>query len=89
MCWTPSAAGGLSSASPPIPPSPAASQALLAAFAERGISWYPERLVRRLDPQRRAAILADGEEMPFDLFLGVPMHHAPAVVAESGMGVDG
>ena len=29
----------------PIPPSPAASEALLAAFAERGISWYPERLV--------------------------------------------
>src|SRR5580704_8130428 len=73
----------------PIPPSPAASQALLAAFAERGITWYPERLVRRLDPQRRVAILADGEEMPFDLFLGVPVHRVPAVVAESGMCVDG
>jgi sulfide:quinone oxidoreductase len=73
----------------PIPPSPAASQALLAAFAERGISWYPERLVRDLDPQRRMAILADGEEMPFDLFLGVPVHRVPAVVAESGMCVDG
>jgi sulfide:quinone oxidoreductase len=73
----------------PIPPSPAASQALLAEFAVRGISWYPERLVRRLDPQRRVAILADGEEMPFDLFLGVPVHRVPAVVAESGMCVDG
>jgi sulfide:quinone oxidoreductase len=73
----------------PIPPSPAASQALLAAFAERGINWYPERLVRRLDPQRRVAILADGEEMPFELFLGVPVHHVPAVVAESGLCVDG
>ena len=73
----------------PIPPSPAASQALLAAFAERGISWYPERLVRSLDPRRRVAILADGEEIPFDLFLGVPVHRVPAVVAESGMCVDG
>ena len=27
----------------PIPPSPAASQALLEAFAERGIGWYPDR----------------------------------------------
>jgi sulfide:quinone oxidoreductase len=51
----------------PIPPSPAASQALLAAFAERGISWHPERLVRSLDLQRRVAVLADGEEMPFDV----------------------
>jgi len=73
----------------PIPPSPAASQALLAEFAERGISWHPDRLVRRLDPQRRIVILADGEEMPFDLFLGVPVHRVPAVVAESGMCVDG
>jgi sulfide:quinone oxidoreductase len=73
----------------PIPPSPAASQALLAAFEERGISWHPERLVRGLDPERRVAILADGDELPFDLFLGVPVHRVPAVVAESGMCVDG
>jgi sulfide:quinone oxidoreductase len=73
----------------PIPPSPAASQALLAAFAERGISWHPDQLVRSLDGQRQVAILADGAEMPFDLFLGVPVHRAPAVVAESGMCVDG
>jgi sulfide:quinone oxidoreductase len=73
----------------PIPPSPAASQALLAEFVERGIGWHPDRLVRSLDPRRRVAILADGEEMPFDLFLGVPVHLVPAVVAESGMCVDG
>ncbi len=73
----------------PIPPSPAASEALLAAFAERGINWYPERVVRGLDSRHRVAMLADGEEMPFDLFLGVPVHRVPAVVAESGMCVDG
>jgi len=73
----------------PIPPSPAASQALLAAFAERGIGWYPDRLVLRLDPRRRVAILADGAQLPFDLFLGVPVHVVPPVVAESGMCVDG
>ncbi|GAC1444501.1 MAG: FAD/NAD(P)-binding oxidoreductase [Mycobacteriales bacterium] len=73
----------------PIPPSPAASQALLAAFTERGISWHPETLVRRLDPQRKVAITADGGEMPFDLFLGVPVHRVPRVVAESGMCTDG
>jgi sulfide:quinone oxidoreductase len=73
----------------PIPPSPAASQALLAAFADRGIAWHPERLVRGLDPQRRVAQLADGGELPFDLFLGVPVHRVPAVVAESGACVNG
>ena len=73
----------------PIPPSPAASTALLAAFAERGINWYPERLVSRLDPDRGVAVFADGTDMPFDLFLGIPVHKVPAVVAESGLTVDG
>jgi sulfide:quinone oxidoreductase len=73
----------------PIPPSPPASQAVLAAFAERGIEWHPETLVRGLDAERRVALLATGEEMPFDLFLGVPVHRAPAVVVDAGLTVDG
>jgi sulfide:quinone oxidoreductase len=71
----------------PIPPSPAASEALLGAFAERGIGWYPNRLVKEL--AEGVAVLADGTEMPFDLFLGVPVHRVPQVVADSGMTVDG
>lgn len=73
----------------PIPPSPRASDVLLAAFAERDIGWYPGRLVRALDPDRRVALLSDGGELPYDLFLGVPVHRAPAVVVDSGMTVDG
>jgi sulfide:quinone oxidoreductase len=73
----------------PVPPSPEASQALLQAFAERGIAWYPNRLIRELDPQRRVAVFSDGQELAYDLFLGVPTHRAPAVVVESGLAVDG
>lgn len=73
----------------PIPPSPAASQAILAAFAERGIGWHPNTTVRELDAARKVAVFADGSEMAYDLFLGVPKHRVPAVVAESGMTVDG
>lgn len=73
----------------PIPPSPATSQALIEAFAERGITFVPNRLVRALDPARRVAILDDESEMPYDLFLGVPKHRAPDVVAASGMTEDG
>jgi sulfide:quinone oxidoreductase len=73
----------------PIPPSPDASQALLAAFAERGIDWYPERLVRGLDAARKVAVLSDGTEMPYDLFLGVPVHRAPVVAESAGMTIDG
>ncbi|MEO8288842.1 MAG: FAD-dependent oxidoreductase [Chloroflexota bacterium] len=73
----------------PIPPSPATSQALLAAFAERGIKFVPNRLVRALDPARRVALLDDDSKMPYDLFLGIPKHVVPKVVAESGMTRDG
>jgi sulfide:quinone oxidoreductase len=73
----------------PVPPSPAASAALLAAFAERGISWHAERSVRALDPARKVALLDNQEELGYDLFLGVPVHRAPAVVLESELCVDG
>ncbi len=73
----------------PIPPSPGASTALLSAFEERGINWYPERMVTALDGDQKVAVLNGGEELPFDLFLGVPVHKAPAVVTESGLAVDG
>ena len=73
----------------PIPPSPDASKVILEAFADRGIEWYPSHLVRELDPARKVARFEDGTEMPFDLFLGVPQHRVPDVVAQSGMCVDG
>ncbi len=73
----------------PIPPSPDASAALLTAFAERDISWHPDQVVRALDPARNVVLLGDGGEMPYDLFLGVPVHRAPAVVEKSGLTVDG
>lgn len=73
----------------PIPPSPDTSKALLAAFAERNIRFIPKKLVRAIDGKRKVAILDDGTEMPFDLFLGIPKHKVPAVVEESGMAVNG
>src|ERR1700722_5466234 len=49
----------------PIPPSPQASQVVLAAFAQRGISWHPGLLVTALDPDRKAILLRDGGEIPY------------------------
>jgi len=73
----------------PIPPSPAASRALIAAFAARGIAFVPNRRVDALDTARRVAILDDGSEMPCDLFLGIPKHRVPDVVAASGLTENG
>jgi sulfide:quinone oxidoreductase len=73
----------------PIPPSPETSRALLQAFAERGIKFVPESIVVALDPNRHVAILDSGNELPYDLFLGVPKHRVPDAVANSGMTEDG
>ena len=69
----------------PIPPSPETSKALLASFAERGIRFVKDTLVKGLDGARKVAELSDGSEMPYDLFLGVPVHRVPQVVVESGL----
>jgi sulfide:quinone oxidoreductase len=73
----------------PIPPSPAASDALLEAFEQRGIEWHPRREVHELDAANKIAKLRDGGEMPYDLFLAVPVHRAPGVVVEAGLTKDG
>jgi sulfide:quinone oxidoreductase len=73
----------------PVPPSPETSEALLAAFAERGIAFIGGRRLQSLDGGRGVAVLDDGRELPFDLFLGVPKHRAPDVVIRSGMAEDG
>jgi NADH dehydrogenase, FAD-containing subunit len=73
----------------PIPPSPASSRALLKAFEERNIRFIPHNRVHSIDPARKVAMLEDGSELPFDLFLGVPKHVAPGVVLQSGMTENG
>lgn len=69
----------------PIPPSPDGSQVILDRFAERRITFVKEQMVVGIDPATKVANLRDGTTMPYDLFIGIPRHRVPAVVAESGL----
>lgn len=73
----------------PVPPSPATSEALLAAFAERDIEWVPGNVVAEIDSSTKEAILSNGRRLPFDLFLGIPVHRVPWVASRSGLIEDG
>jgi sulfide:quinone oxidoreductase len=73
----------------PIPISDEVSNAILGMLAERGIEHWPGSLVTHLDPAAKVAHLRDGRELGYDLFLGIPVHCAPAVVLDSGLAVDG
>ena len=71
----------------PIPPSPEMSEALLATFAERGIGFVPTRKIAAVEGHE--VVLDDGQRLPCDLFLGIPVHRVPDVVAASGMAENG
>ena len=68
----------------PIPVSASASEAIIAGLAERDILYTPGRLVRSLDANHHVAQLKD-ETRHYDLFIGVPVHKVPDVVAASGL----
>ena len=72
----------------PIPPSYGTSKALLKAFEDKNISYIPEIMVGSINPASKMAVLDDGTEVAFDLFLGVPEHCVPRVVEESGLVFD-
>jgi len=46
-------------------------------------------LVVSLDARAHSARLASGGSVPYDLFIGIPVHRVPDVVERSGLAVDG
>lgn len=75
----------VSPAPAPLPISADGSAVIAKNFAECGIELLTGRRITALDSGSRAAVLDDGEHVPFDLFMGVPVHRVPEVVAASGL----
>jgi sulfide:quinone oxidoreductase len=73
----------------PVPVTGAVAQMFRDGLAERAVEELPQRLVTSIDPTTRTARLADGEALPYDLFVGIPVHCAPQVLAASGLAVNG
>jgi sulfide:quinone oxidoreductase len=73
----------------PVPVTGEVSQMFREGLAARGVQALPEQLVTSIDPAARVAQLRSGETMPYDLFVGIPVHRAPDPLAASGLVVDG
>jgi sulfide:quinone oxidoreductase len=73
----------------PVPVTGDVSQMFRDALASRGIEELPQHLVTAIDPTARVARLATGDTLPYDLFVGIPVHRAPAPLAAAGLAVDG
>ena len=73
----------------PVPVTGEVSQMFRDGLAARGVEQLPQQRVIRIDPDARVAHLASGETLPYDLFVGIPVHRAPDPLAASGLAVDG
>ena len=73
----------------PVPVTPEVSQRFLDELTARDIEYVAKTTVVEIDPGRKEAVLDGGERIPYDLFIGVPIHRVPAVVAESGLAPGG
>jgi sulfide:quinone oxidoreductase len=73
----------------PVPVTPEVSQRFLDELSARGIEYVGKNRVVELDPSSKEALLESGERVQYDLFVGIPIHRVPAVVAESGLTENG
>jgi sulfide:quinone oxidoreductase len=73
----------------PVPVAPEVSEMFARALDERAIEYAPKQHVTSLDPANGRAQLESGESLAYDLFIGIPVHRVPEVVASSGLAVDG
>ena len=73
----------------PVPVTGPVSQLFRDGLASRGIEELPQHLVTSIDPSAHSAQLATGETLPYDLFVGIPVHRAPEPLAAAGLAVNG
>jgi sulfide:quinone oxidoreductase len=75
--------------SAPVPITKELSQSFLDALGARGIEYVANQHITELDPAGKTARLESGDSVPYDLFVGIPVHRVPEVVESSGLAVDG
>jgi sulfide:quinone oxidoreductase len=67
----------------PVPVTGEVSQMFRDGLAARNVRELPGQLVTSIDPTSRTAQFASGETLPYDLFVGIPVHRAPTVLADT------
>jgi sulfide:quinone oxidoreductase len=73
----------------PVPITKELSQSILDLLNERGIEYVPNQQVVEIEADNKAARFAGGGSIAYDLFVGIPVHRAPDVVAQSALAVNG
>jgi sulfide:quinone oxidoreductase len=75
--------------SAPVPITKGVSESILDALTTRGIEYVANEHITELDTPSKEVRLESGGSLPYDLFVGIPVHRVPEVVKASGLAVDG
>jgi sulfide:quinone oxidoreductase len=73
----------------PVPVTREVSQSILDALTAREIEYVPSEHVVEVDGLKKEVRLESGSSIPYDLFVGIPVHRVPTVVESSGLAPDG
>jgi sulfide:quinone oxidoreductase len=73
----------------PVPITQEVSQSILTALTEHAIEYLPNQKHTALDTETNTVQLEGGGSIPYDLFVGIPVHRAPKVVEDAGLAVNG
>jgi sulfide:quinone oxidoreductase len=79
----------LSPAPTPLPISKEGSETIIRLLVEREIEFLPGHQVTSINGSTKHAVLKDGTSLPYDLFMGVPVHRVPPAVNASGLVQEG
>ena len=75
--------------SAPVPITKGVSESILDALTTRGIAYIANEHITGLDTGSQEVRLESGGSLPYDLFVGIPVHRVPEVVKASGLAVEG
>jgi sulfide:quinone oxidoreductase len=73
----------------PVPVTGEVSQMFKDGLAARDVEVHTETLVTHIDPDNDVAHTKDGREIPYDLFIAIPIHRAPEPLQASGLAPNG
>jgi sulfide:quinone oxidoreductase len=62
---------------------PEMGQYIKGELAQRGIGFFPQRTVSRVDGAAQRVVFEDGSEARYDLLMAIPPHEAPKVVRDA------
>jgi len=73
----------------PLPVSNDVSDRIVRLLKEKNIELITNTKIIRVEFSQKIALAENGTPIPYDLFIGVPIHVAPLVVQESDLGSEG